>query len=50
MSARKALEVVANVERVLAIELLAAVQALEFSAPLKATGMVSMCWLDLRSW
>jgi hypothetical protein len=30
--------VVKNVERVLAIELLAAVQALEFSAPLKTTG------------
>ena len=37
MSARKALEVVKNVEHVLAIELIAAVQALEFSSPLRTT-------------
>lgn len=34
-SARKALQVVANVERVIAIELLAACQAIEFLRPLK---------------
>jgi histidine ammonia-lyase len=39
MSARKALEVVKNVEHVLAIEMLAAVQALEFSGPLRTTGL-----------
>lgn len=37
MAARKALQVVANVERVLAIELLAGCQALDFSAPLRST-------------
>ena len=36
-SARKALEVVRHVEQVLAIELLAACQALEFHRPLKTT-------------
>ena len=36
-SARKALQVVANVERVIAIELLAACQAIEFLRPLKTT-------------
>ncbi len=36
-SARKALEVVSHVEQVLAIELLAACQALEFHRPLKTT-------------
>jgi len=34
-AARKAAEIVANVETVLAIELLAAAQALDFLAPLK---------------
>ena len=36
-AARKALQVVANVERVIAIELLAACQAIEFLRPLKTT-------------
>ena len=36
-AARKALEVVANVEHVLAIEILAACQAVEFHRPLKTT-------------
>ena len=36
-SARKALEVVENVEKVLAIELLCAAQALEFLRPLQTT-------------
>jgi len=36
-SARKVLQVVANVERVIAIELLAACQAIEFLRPLKTT-------------
>ena len=36
-SARKALQVVTNVERVIAIELLAACQAIEFLRPLKTT-------------
>lgn len=37
MAARKALQVVENVERVIAIEILAACQALEFHRPLKTT-------------
>lgn len=36
-SARKVLQIVANVERVIAIELLAACQAIEFLRPLKTT-------------
>lgn len=36
-AARKALTVVENVERVIAIELLAACQAIEFLRPLKST-------------
>lgn len=36
-AARKVLQVVENVERVLAMELLAALQALEFLRPLKST-------------
>ena len=36
-AARKALEIVEHVEQVLAIELLAACQALEFRRPLKTT-------------
>ncbi len=49
MSARKALAVVKNVERVLAIELLAAVQALEFSAPLKTTAPLERVHEVLRT-
>lgn len=36
-SARKALQVIGNVENVIAIELLAACQAIEFLRPLKTT-------------
>lgn len=36
-AARKAVQVVENVERVIAIELLAACQAIEFLRPLKTT-------------
>jgi len=53
-SARKALQVMDNVERVLAIELLAACQALEFHRPLKTTasleGLVKLVREQVTAW
>eukprot|EP00455_Lapot_gusevi_P014546 TRINITY_DN1727_c0_g1_i1.p1 TRINITY_DN1727_c0_g1~~TRINITY_DN1727_c0_g1_i1.p1 ORF type:complete len:603 (+),score=194.26 TRINITY_DN1727_c0_g1_i1:68-1876(+) len=49
MSARKALSVVQNVEYVLAIELLAACQALDFSAPLTSTAPLEAVRALVRS-
>ncbi|XP_036375702.1 histidine ammonia-lyase-like [Megalops cyprinoides] len=48
-SARKALQVVEHVEQVLAIELLAACQALEFHRPLKATAPLEAVYELVRS-
>lgn len=48
-SARKALQVVANVERVIAIELLAACQAIEFLRPLKTTVPLEEVYRVVRS-
>ncbi|XP_066523932.1 histidine ammonia-lyase-like [Hoplias malabaricus] len=48
-SARKALRVVQHVEQVLAIELLAACQALEFHRPLKTTAPLEKVYELLRS-
>ncbi|EFX88171.1 hypothetical protein DAPPUDRAFT_42116 [Daphnia pulex] len=48
-SARKALQVVANVERVIAIELLAACQAIEFLRPLKTTVPLEEVYRTVRA-
>lgn len=48
-SARKALQVVENVERVIAIELLAACQAIEFLRPLKTTRPLEQVYSVVRS-
>ena len=47
-SARKALEVVGNVEVVIAIEILAACQALEFFKPLKTTAPLNEVYKAVR--
>lgn len=49
MSARKALQIVANVENVIAIELLAACQALEFHRPLKSTPPIEAVYECVRA-
>ncbi|KAI5629943.1 histidine ammonia-lyase, partial [Silurus asotus] len=48
-AARKALKVVEHVEQVLAIELLAACQALEFHRPLKTTAPLEKVYELVRS-
>ncbi|KAJ3295255.1 hypothetical protein HDU79_009576 [Rhizoclosmatium sp. JEL0117] len=48
-SARKALEVVENVEKVLAIELLCACQALDLLRPLKSTSVLEKAYSYLRN-
>lgn len=48
-AARKALQVVRNVEKVIAIELLAACQAIEFLRPLKTTVPLEECYKVVRS-
>lgn len=48
-AARKALQVVANVERVIAIELLAACQAIEFLRPLKTTVPLEEVYRTVRA-
>nr|CAH0110139.1 unnamed protein product [Daphnia galeata] len=48
-SARKALQVVTNVERVIAIELLAACQAIEFLRPLKTTVPLEEVYRTVRA-
>ncbi|ODN05650.1 Histidine ammonia-lyase [Orchesella cincta] len=48
-AARKALQVVRNVERVIAIELLAACQAIEFLRPLKTTDPLEKVYEAVRS-
>eukprot|EP01133_Synstelium_polycarpum_P008697 gene8697-10217_t len=48
-SARKCLQVVGNVEHVLAIELLAAVQAIDFHRPLKSTPPIEAVYSLIRS-
>ena len=48
-SARKVLQVVENVERVIAIELLAACQAIEFLRPLKTTDPLEEVYNLVRS-
>jgi histidine ammonia-lyase len=48
-AARKSLTVVENVERVIAIELLAACQAIEFLRPLKTTRPLEMVYETVRS-
>ena len=48
-AARKSLQVVANVERVIAIELLAACQAIEFLRPLKTTVPLEEVYRTVRA-
>lgn len=48
-AARKVLEVIENVERVVAIELLAACQAIEFLRPLKTTKPLEQVYDIVRS-
>lgn len=48
-AARKVLEVIQNVERVVAIELLAACQAIEFLRPLKTTKPLEQVYHVVRS-
>ena len=48
-AARKSLEVVDNVETVIAIELLAACQALEFHRPLKTTPALGRVYALIRT-
>ena len=48
-AARKALTVVENVERIIAIELLAACQAIEFLRPLKTTAPLEAVYSLVRS-
>lgn len=48
-AARKVLQVVENVERVIAIELLAACQAIEFLRPLKTTDPLEEAYDLVRS-
>ena len=48
-AARKSLQVVENVERVIAIELLAACQAIEFLRPLKTTRPLELVYEAVRS-
>lgn len=48
-AARKALQVVENVEKVIAIELLAACQAIEFLRPLKTTEPLEAVYNLVRS-
>ena len=47
-AARKALQVVKNVEHVLAIELFAACQALSFHRPLKTTKVLELVYESIR--
>ncbi|MCD2422770.1 histidine ammonia-lyase [Niabella pedocola] len=49
ISGRKLLQVIGNVEKIQAIELLCAAQALDFHAPLKPTRIVEQLHLQVRS-
>jgi histidine ammonia-lyase len=48
ISARKALKVIENLEKILAIELLCAVQAFEFRRPLKSSKVLEECYKYIR--
>ncbi|MGE6218463.1 histidine ammonia-lyase [Nubsella zeaxanthinifaciens] len=48
-AATKCLRVVGNVERILAIELITAMQALELRRPLKSSPKIEKLWLDFRT-
>lgn len=48
-AARKAVEVIENVQKVVAIELLAACQAIEFLRPLKTTAPLEKVYELVRS-
>lgn len=48
-SARKVLQVIENVERIIAIELLAACQAIEFLRPLKTTKPLEAVYSVVRN-
>ncbi|MCG8475024.1 MAG: histidine ammonia-lyase [Cytophagales bacterium] len=48
VSGRKALQVIENLERIQAIELLAATQGLEFRRPLQTTPVLEACWARVR--
>lgn len=47
-AARKVLQVVENVERIIAIELLASIQAMEFLRPLKSTEPIEAVYKLVR--
>ncbi len=48
ISARKALKIISNLEKILAIELLCAVQALDFRRPLKSSKKLEECHKYVR--
>ncbi|MHA1931041.1 MAG: histidine ammonia-lyase [Promethearchaeota archaeon] len=48
ISARKALKIINNLEKILAVELLCAVQAFEFRKPLKSSRILEQCYKHIR--
>jgi histidine ammonia-lyase len=48
ISARKTLKIIDNLEKILAVELLCAVQAFEFRKPLKSSKILEQCYKHIR--